>query len=174
MAKAGQRAHVLRRIAPSPEPTKAALAKGFILHFFLNLNLAADADPRLAPSGFGRPHHRTLLFATYTPGLTVSELLQALKVTHQNLRIPIRQLLDGGYMVAKLAKEDRRHKRLYATAKGRKLVEALTAVQFQRLVKAFELAGPDAVRGFMDVHEKAIEASDKVWVNRMSDSFGKS
>lgn len=146
---------------------RGALKKGLLLHFFANLCLTGDVNPSLVELGFGRPHHRILFFAANSPGITVGELIGAMRVTHQNARMPMKQLLDGGYLTTKVGQTDRRHKRLYATAKGKKLVDALMHRQFERIERAYRAAGPDAVQGFFLVHQYLVDPSDLEWIKQL-------
>lgn len=144
-----------------------ALKKGLLLHFFANLCLTGDVDPSLADLGFGRPHHRILFFAANAPGITVGELTGAMRVTHQNVRMAMKQLLDGGYLTTKIGQTDRRHKRLYATVKGRKLVDTLMHRQLERIERAYRAAGPKAVEGFFLVHQYLVDPSDLDWIENL-------
>ena len=75
------------------QPTHAELSEGFLLHFFMNLALSADVVEPLNEAGLGRPHHRILIFAAYDPGITINELLAVMRVSRQNLRVPIKTCL---------------------------------------------------------------------------------
>ena len=128
-----------------------------MLHFFTNLALGQQADEALAPMGLGRIHHRILAVVDASPGMTVGALLKVLRVTHQNVRLPLKQLIDKGYVLARTDPTDRRHRRLHASASGRRLVAGLQATQLDRIRQAFETAGPDAVDGFMRVHHHLVD-----------------
>lgn len=144
-----------------------ALKKGLLGHLFANLCLTADVNPSLAELGFGRVHHRILFFAVHSPGITVGEMLGALRVTHQNVRMPMKHLLDGGYLIARIGQSDRRHKRLYATARGKRLVETLMRRQIERLERAYRAAGPEAVEGFLLVHQYLVDPADLDWIEQL-------
>jgi DNA-binding MarR family transcriptional regulator len=122
----------------------------------------------LGASGFSLTKNRILGFATLTPGITVGELVRALRVTHQNLNEPLRRLIDEGYIVAKIGEEDRRHKRLFATAKGSRLYRRVLAEQLAQLEEAFRAAGPDATQGFLEVHRHLVDAGGREWIERAS------
>jgi DNA-binding MarR family transcriptional regulator len=143
------------------------LKRGLLVHFFANLCLTSDANLRLTELGFGRLHHRILFFAANAPGITVGELLGALRVTHQNVRTTMKQLLENGYLLARIGQKDRRHKRLYASAKGRNLVESLSNRQLERIERAYRAAGPEAVKGFFLVHQYLVDPSDLDWIDQL-------
>jgi len=145
------------------------LSQGLLLHFFANLSLTADVEEPLYLAGLGRPHHRILFFSEHAPGITVSELPDAMHVTHQNLRLPMRKLVDLGYLLMKPGISDQRQRQLFISLKGRKLVDQLKAVQWERIGRAFMLAGPSAVAGFMKVHAALLDPKDIAWVERLTE-----
>jgi DNA-binding MarR family transcriptional regulator len=143
------------------------LSQGLLLHFFANLSLTADVEEPLYLAGLGRPHHRILFFAEHAPGITVSELLDAMHVSHQNLRLPMKKLVNTGYLLMKPGVHDRRQRQLFISVKGRKLVDELKALQWERIGRAFMHAGPAAVDGFMKVHAALLDPKDTAWVERL-------
>src|SRR5690606_13370389 len=56
----------------------------------------------------------------------------------------LKQLIGEGFITQKAGAEDRRERLLYATLKGARLAERLTALQLERIAAALEAAGPDA------------------------------
>jgi DNA-binding MarR family transcriptional regulator len=147
-------------------------AKGLLLHFFVNLSIVADVEGQLSELDFGRIHHRVMFFAAHAPGITVSELLAALRVTHQNIRIVMKQLIDRGYLIVRIDTKDRRQKRLFVSSRGRRLVESLLRTQLLRIKNAFASVDPAAVDAFIKVHELLIDPSDRDWMERMWDPNG--
>lgn len=142
------------------------LHRGLELHFFAHLNLAEDADQNLVAFGFGRTHHRVLYFVSQSPGITVGEMLSMLRVTHQNVQRPMGELLRKHLIEQRTSMTDRRQRQLYITAEGQALLDDLTSRQFERIGRAYELAGPEAVRGFWDVLWHMIDDSDRAWLER--------
>ncbi|MGX1309577.1 DNA-binding MarR family transcriptional regulator [Amorphus suaedae] len=150
---------------PAAAPTEP-LHRGLELHFFAHLNLAEDADRKLAEFGFGRTHHRILYFVSQAPGITVGELLSLLRVTHQNIQRPMGELLRKGLIEQKTSMTDRRQRQLYVTDDGRALFDALTGRQFERIARAYRMAGDDAVRGFWQVLWHMIDDRDRAWLEQ--------
>lgn len=148
------------------DSTTSRATEAFFLHFFTHVTLAAAATEALGASGFTLTKNRILGFATLTPGITVGELVRALRVTHQNLNEPMRRLIAEGYIVARIGEEDRRHKRLFATAKGSRLYRCVLSTQLAKLEAAFEAAGPEATRGFLEVQRQLAEPADLDWIQR--------
>lgn len=114
------------------------------LLFFAYRDFTGDPDAVLAQYGFGRAHHRVLHFVHRNPGLRVANLLEILKITKQSLARVLKQLIGEGFVTQKAGAEDRRERLLYATLKGARLAEKLTALQVKRIEAALQAAGPDA------------------------------
>jgi DNA-binding MarR family transcriptional regulator len=114
------------------------------LLFFAYRDFTSDPDQILAELGFGRAHHRILHFVNRTPGLTVAELLDVLKITKQSLARVLKQLIDTGHVVQVRGPRDRRQRELYPTTRGRELALALARPQSRRIRAALEgAAGGD-------------------------------
>lgn len=138
----------------------------FFLHFFTNVQLTALAMQELGASGFSMTKNRILSFATLTPGLTVGELVKRLRVTPQNLNEPLRGLIEDGYVVARIGQEDRRHKQLFATPKGARQYHRVLKAQLAHIQRAFDAAGPEAVKGFLEVHRHLVDPFDREWIEQ--------
>ncbi len=122
------------------------------LLFFAYRDFVGDADEILGKFGFGRAHHRVLHFVNRNPGMKVAELLDILKITKQSLGRVLKQLLDEGYVEQKEGASDRRHRLLYATAKGEALALRLAALQTARIGGALAdigVDGRDTIRRFL-------------------------
>lgn len=165
-------------IAPAPPAHEVAppdavpvAMEAFFLHFFTHVHMTATAMEALGSTGSSLTKHRILGFATMTPGISVGELVKAYRVSHQNLNEPLRALLKDGYLVAKIGVEDRRQKNLFATAKGSRLFRKVLSEQLVRLQEAFDAAGPEATRGFLEVHRHFVQPSDRDWIARASEQM---
>ena len=136
------------------------------LLFFAYRDFTGDPDAILAQYGFGRAHHRVLHFVNRNPGLRVANLLEILKITKQSLARVLKQLIGEGFIVQKAGAEDRRERLLFATVKGTRLAERLTALQVKRVEDALSAAGSEAeaaTRAFLlamiaDVDRQQVEA----------------
>ncbi|MBO0766916.1 MAG: MarR family transcriptional regulator, partial [Hyphomicrobiaceae bacterium] len=95
------------------------------LLFFAYRDFTRDADTILSKFGLGRAHHRVLHFVDRNPGLRVADLLEILKITKQSLAPVLKQLVDEGWIAQQTGVEDRRERRLRATAKGAGLARRL-------------------------------------------------
>lgn len=104
--------------------------------FFAYRDFVQDADDSLAELGFGRAHHRVLHFVGRSPGMTVAQLLDILRITKQSLSRVLKDLLEQGYVMQKEGPEDRRQRLLYLTDSGTALWQKLIGPQMQRFREA--------------------------------------
>ena len=119
------------------------LRQGIELLFFAYRDFTAEPDAILAEYGFGRAHHRVIYFVGRNPGMTVSELLDILKITKQSLS------------------RDRRQRLLELTEKGIELERQLTERQRARIARAYREAGAEAVEGYRKVMLGLIDEADR-------------
>lgn len=108
------------------------------LLFFAYRDFVGDADRLLESIRFGRAHHRVLHFVNRQPGLTIAELLDILRITKQSLSRVLKELLEGGYVEAQAGASDRRQRRLFPTADGRRLALDLARLQSERFCRALD------------------------------------
>jgi DNA-binding MarR family transcriptional regulator len=114
------------------------------LFYFAYRDFVGDADRLLEAYGFGRAHHRVLHFVFRHPGLTIAELLDILAITKQSLNRVLRELVAEGFIETRAGTEDRRQRRLRATAKGADLALQLARAQTRRFDAAMQALGPQA------------------------------
>lgn len=131
------------------------------LLFFAYRDFTGDADELLADFGFGRAHHRAIYFIGRNPRISVSDLLEILKITKQSLSRVLSQLIEEGYVHQETDSADRRKRLLMLTEDGRALENRLTEKQSQRIQRAFEETGPDAAEGFRGVLRHIIDEEDR-------------
>lgn len=137
--------------------TDEQLRQGIELMFFAYRDFTADPDAVLAKRGLGRAHHRSIHFIKRRPGITVAGLLDILQITKQSLNRVLRQLLAENLVVSSTGRRDRRQRNLYLTQAGEALERELSAVQRERVGRAYRAAGPEAVAGFRKVLERMID-----------------
>ena len=99
------------------------------LLFFAYRDFVGEADHILEAIGYGRAHHRVVYFVMRNPGLRVSDLLEILQITKQSLGRVLKQLVDDGYIEQRPGPVDRRERLLYASEKGERLANDLSARQ---------------------------------------------
>ena len=114
------------------------------LLFFAYRDFVGEADRLLEAYGFGRAHHRVLHFVSRHPGLTIAALLDILKITKQSLNRVLKELIAKNFIDARAGATDRRHRQLYATEAGERLVGEIANLQSRRFAAAVAEVGPGA------------------------------
>jgi DNA-binding MarR family transcriptional regulator len=137
------------------------LRQGIEMLFFAYRDFTAKADETLAQYGFGRAHHRVIYFVGRNPDMTVSDLLDILKITKQSLSRVLGQLVRQGFIVQKPGATDRRQRLLSLTDLGADLERKLTEEQRALVARAYRAAGAEAVEGFRKVLTGLINDSDR-------------
>ena len=150
------------------KPQDAALAVGedelrqaIELLFFAYRDFTAEPDEILAKYGFGRAHHRVIYFVGRNPGVTVSQLLEILRITKQSLSRVLGQLLREGFVTQESDLQDRRKRHLNLTEQGRDLEATLTNLQSRRIAQAYQEAGADTAKEFRKVLRGIINKNDR-------------
>lgn len=161
-------------IAARPLSHSAGAAEGSVvdlieLLFFAYRDFISDPDAILARSGFGRAHHRVLHFVERSPGLTVADLLDILKITKQSLARVLKELVDSGFIEQRPGRIDRRQRLLYPTSAGRALSASLSAPQEARIKAALAGLAPDARRTVTAFLFGMINASERADAARLVD-----
>jgi DNA-binding MarR family transcriptional regulator len=137
------------------------LRQGIELLFFGYRDFTAKADETLLEYGFGRAHHRVIYFVGRNPGMTVSDLLDILKITKQSLSRVLSQLVRQGFIVQRPGTTDRRQRLLHLTDRGTDLERKLTEEQRALVARAYRSAGAEAVEGFRKVLLGMINEADR-------------
>jgi DNA-binding MarR family transcriptional regulator len=168
----------------TPDKRKAAAPAPMFdlieLFFFAYRDFVGDADRLLEDIGFGRAHHRVLHFVNRHPGLMIAELLDILGITKQSLNRVLKELLDTGYVEARPGVSDRRQRRLYPTAKGRRLTMDLSELQSRRFERALGELPEGARAKAIDFLFAMIEPSERervaslVWSQKPDAAKGES
>jgi DNA-binding MarR family transcriptional regulator len=137
------------------------LRQGIEMLFYAYRDFTAEPDAILAKIGFGRAHHRVVHFVGRQPGMTVSELLDILRITKQSLSRVLSQLVQEGYITQRPGTRDRRQRLLELTPKGAELERQLSEGQRALVARAYRAAGAEAVDGFRKVLLGLINETDR-------------
>ncbi|CUW37191.1 HTH-type transcriptional regulator PetP [Magnetospirillum sp. XM-1] len=137
------------------------LRQGIELLFFAYRDFTAEPDAILGEYGFGRAHHRVIYFVGRHPGITVSDLLEILRITKQSLSRVLGQLITEKFIVQRPGVRDRRQRLLELTEKGVELERLLTERQRARIARAYREAGAEAVEGFRKVMLGLVDEGDR-------------
>jgi DNA-binding MarR family transcriptional regulator len=140
------------------------LRQGIELLFYAYRDFTAEPDAILAKWGFGRAHHRVIYFVGRNPNITVTELLEILKITKQSLSRVLSTLIEDNFIDQRADPSDRRRKLLTLTEKGQELERELTTTQMARFARAYRETDADAVEGFRRVLSGIINPEDRARV----------
>ena len=116
------------------------------------------SDPKeiLKKYSFGTAHHRAIHLIERYEGLTVSDLLNKLKITKQSLNRVLRDLLKNKSILVKKGEVDSRQRQIFLNEKGKKLFEEIFLQQKKRIYDAFKNSDADSVIKFRNVLSKII------------------
>lgn len=131
------------------------------LMFFAYRDFIADPDAILAAHDFGRAHHRVLHFVAGSPGISIAELLDILRVTKQSLARVLRDLIDAAYIEQRIGANDRRKRLLFLTANGTELHNKLIAPQQDRFTAVRKAIGDDAFDQWKQTMRLVINGEDR-------------
>ncbi|MGB0553850.1 MAG: MarR family winged helix-turn-helix transcriptional regulator [Alphaproteobacteria bacterium] len=140
--------------------SEESLRQAIEMLFFAYRDFTSGPDEILTEYGFGRAHHRAIYFVGRNSGLTVSALLDILKITKQSLNRVLSQLIREGFIEQTQGSRDRRQRLLSLTEMGKMLEERLTENQRQRIAGAYTAAGIASVDGFRKVLLSVMSSDD--------------
>lgn len=140
------------------------LRQGIEMLFYAYRDFTAEPDAILTRYGFGRAHHRAIYFIGRNPGISVTELLDILKITKQSLSRVLGTLVEEKFVEQRADPADRRRKQLSLTEKGRALERELSNTQMARFARAYREAGAEAVEGFRRVLIGIVNPDDRARV----------
>src|SRR6201981_663125 len=127
----------IKSLAVTPFADEDQVRQGIELLFFAYRDFTAEPDAILARYGFGRAHHRVIHFVGRHPQMTVTELLEILRITKQSLNRVLAQLVRQEFILQRPGPHDRRQRLLELTAKGRELERQLSEPQRVRIARAY-------------------------------------
>jgi len=116
-----------------------------------------DTDFVLKHNKFGRAHQRLIMLIDNNPGITVSEVLNKLKITKQSLSRTLQDLLSKKIVSQKKGEKDGREKLLFLDDKGNELSKQIFDTQKKRILYAFKNSTPEDVLSFKNVLIKIIK-----------------
>ena len=116
------------------------------------------SDPKkiLKKYSFGTAHYRAILLIERHKGLTVSDLLNKLKITKQSLNRVLRDLINNKTVFLRKGEVDSRQRKIFLNQKGEKLFEEIFIEQKRRIYNAFKNSDSDSVIKFKKVLNKII------------------
>ena len=116
------------------------------------------SDPKeiLKKYSFGTAHHRAIHLIERYEGLTVSDLLNKLKITKQSLNRVLRDLIKNKAVLIKKGEVDSRQRHVFLNEKGKRLFDEIFFVQKKRIYNALKNSDYDSVTKFRNVLSKII------------------
>ena len=116
------------------------------------------SDPKkiLKKYSFGTAHHRAIQLIERHEGLTVSDLLNKLKITKQSLNRVLRDLIKNKAILLKKGEVDARQRLIFLNEKGKKFFEEIFLEQKKRIYNALKGSDSDSVIKFKNVLKKII------------------
>ena len=116
----------------------------------------ADAKKTLDKYSIGIAHHKVLHLLSMYKGITISELLQKLKVTKQSLHRILKDLIKLETIFFEKDQQDSRVKHIYLNDKGEKIFAEVFSSQKKRIYDALINSSSDQVLNFDNVLKKII------------------
>ena len=116
------------------------------------------SDPKkiLKKYSFGTAHHRAIHLIERYEGITISGLLNKLKITKQSLNRVLRDLIKNKAIVIKKGEVDTRQRNIFLSDKGKKLFAEIFFEQKKRIYNALKNSDSDSVVKFKNVLSKII------------------
>jgi len=124
--------------------------------FYAYRDTYSDPKKILKKYSFGTAHHRAIHLIERHEGLTISDLLNKLKVTKQSLHRVLRDLIKNKAVSLKKGDADSRQRQIYLNEKGKKLYEEIFMEQKKRIYNALKNSDSDSVIKFKSVLNKII------------------
>ena len=101
-------------------------------------------------------HLRLIILIERHEGITISGLLNKLKITKQSLNRVLRDLIKNKSILVKKGEVDSRQRQIFLNEKGKKLFEEIFLQQKKRIYNAFKNSDADSVIKFKNVLSKII------------------
>ena len=116
------------------------------------------SDPKkiLKKHSFGTAHHRAIHIIEKYEGITVSGLLNKLKITKQSLNRVLKVLIKNDSVFIKKGEVDSRQRHIFLNEKGKKLFNEIFFEQKKRIYNALKNSDPDSVIKFKNILNKII------------------
>ena len=116
------------------------------------------SDPKkiLKKYSFGTAHHRAIHLIERYEGLTVSDLLNKLKITKQSLNRVLRELIKNKAISLKKGEMDSIQRQIFLDERGKKLFDEIFLEQKKRIYNAFKNSDSDSFIKFKMVLKKII------------------
>ena len=137
--------------------------KEFIEKLFLSYrDTFLDSKSVLNKYSLGIAHNKVLHILSSYKGITISQLLDKLKITKQSLNRILRDLIKIDLIVFKKDLKDTRVKHVYLNEKGERIFNEIFSKQKKRIYNALLESSPKEVVDFNNVLKKLINSDERV------------
>jgi len=116
----------------------------------------SDAKRVLDKHSIGVAHHKVIHLLSMYEGISISELLNRLKVTKQSLNRVLKDLIKLEIVTFKKNDQDTRVKHVFLNEKGKKLFNEIFDLQKKRVYNALLKSSSEEVINFDNVLSKII------------------
>ena len=116
----------------------------------------SDAKKILDKYSIGIAHHKVLHLLSMYRGITISELLEKLKITKQSLNRVLKDLIKLETIFFERDQQDTRVKHIFLNNRGKEIFEEVFLIQKKRIYNALLNSSSDQVINFENVLNKII------------------
>ena len=116
----------------------------------------SDAKKVLDKHSIGLAHHKVIHLLSMYQGISISELLNRLKVTKQSLNRVLKDLIKLEILTFKKDDQDTRVKHVFLNEKGKKIFDEIFNLQKKRIYNALLNSSSEEVINFDNVLSKII------------------
>ena len=116
----------------------------------------SDAKTILDRYSIGLAHHKVIHLLSMYQGISISKLLEKLKITKQSLNRVLKDLIKLDVIIFKKDLQDTRVKHIFLNEKGKKMFDEIFNLQKKRIYNALLNSNSEEVINFDNVLSKII------------------
>ena len=124
--------------------------------FYVYRETYSDPKKILKKYSFGTAHHRAIQLIERNEGITITGLLNKLKIKKQSLNRVLRDLIKNKSIIVKKGEIDTRQRCVFLNEKGKKLINEIFLQQKKRIFNALKNSDADSVIKFKNILGKII------------------
>ena len=124
--------------------------------FIINRETFSDSKKILNRYSIGLAHQKVIHLLSMYEGISISELLDRLKITKQSLNRVLKDLIKLEALTFKKDDQDTRVKHVFLNEKGKKIFNEVFEIQKKRIYNAFLNSSSEEVINFDNVLKKII------------------
>ena len=124
--------------------------------FYAYRETFSDSKKILKKHSLGIAHQKVIHLVEKYEGITVSGLLNKLKITKQSLNRVLKDLTNNKKIIMKKGEVDSRHRHILLNESGKKLSDEIFLEQKKRIYRALKNSNSEAVIKFKEVLGKII------------------